>query len=165
MLVHHGRERMHLGERVARLFQDRPLRRRREHEMRFELRIAAQHFKRANSVDHTRSPRDSDDDAPHPAMIPQRDRQASSTSAQTSATFTSESMTAALPRSLARFDRSWYSSDTRSTMASIAELISSTIRTRTRLPMRSARSVPFSPSIHPHGASTATAISSSRNAS
>jgi len=54
--------------------------------------------------------------------------------------------TAALPISLARLDRGWRSSDTRSTTASIAEFSSSTTITSSTLPIISARSSAESPS-------------------
>lgn len=66
--------------------------------------------------------------------------------AQTASTLRSEISTEALPISLARFESVWRSSPTRSTVASIAELMSSTMSTSKTLAIMSACDVPESPS-------------------
>ena len=55
----------------------------------------------------------------------------------------SATKTAALPTSLARLDKSCRSNEIRSTTASIAELINSTINTNKTLPTISARATPL----------------------
>src|SRR5262245_30347456 len=67
--------------------------------------------------------------------------------------------------SLARFARRWFSNEMRSTVASIAELSSSTISTRSTAPISSARSIAVSPTQNASGRKIAARISSWRNAS
>ena len=60
---------------------------------------------------------------------------------QTTSTFTKAMNTAALPISLARLARRWFSRETRSTAASMAELTSSTINTSSTLATMRARAM------------------------
>jgi hypothetical protein len=88
----------------------------------------------------------------------------SSINSQTMAALKSETITAALPMSLARFARRWFSSEMRSTVASTAAFTSSTIKASSTTAMRSARSTPVLPSHSAAGMATTQSAASSRNA-